>query len=137
MFYQAVKLTSTVRSGVYFLGLSMFITPTAFVSGISIMLSKRYLPQNYLGWIFMVSGAGILAILGVNSSKAACICAPIVVAMGLGIGWNMTMFPILASLPYSNNAHALSFLTFVRNLSQVNYVSLILCRHELTVISTH
>lgn len=83
------------------------------------MALNRYLPQNYVGWVLMVAGSGVLAVLNVDSSKAAYICAPIMIGMGMGIGWMMTQFPILASLPYSNNAHALSFFTFVRNISQV------------------
>ncbi|KAI0083102.1 iron permease [Irpex rosettiformis] len=124
VYYQAVKLASTIRSGVYMLGFSMFITPAAMVCGVSFMVFNRYLPQNYVGWVLMVAGSGVLAVLGVDSSKAAIISAPIMLGMGVGMGWTMTQFPILASLPYSNNAHALSFFTFVRNLSQTMGVAI-------------
>lgn len=130
VYYQAVKLASTIRSGVYMLGFSMFITPAAMVCGVSFMVFNRYLPQNYVGWILMVAGSGVLAVLGVDSSKAAIISAPIMVGMGVGMGWTMTQFPILASLPYSNNAHALSFFTFVRNLSQVSRPPLWMWSHR-------
>jgi hypothetical protein len=119
VYFQAVKLTSTIRSGVYTLGVSMFITPAAMVCGVSIVAFKRYLPQNYIGWIFMIAGCGILAILDVNSNKATIISTQIMLGMGIGMGWTMTQFPILVSLPFSNNAYAFSFFTFVRSLSQV------------------
>lgn len=120
VYLQAVKLTSTIRSGIFILGYSMLITPAALFCGVSVVVFKRYLPQNYIGWILMTAGSGVLAVLDVDSSKAASICAPFMVGMGIGMGWTMTQFPILASLPYSNNAHAFAFFTFVRSLSQVS-----------------
>ncbi|KAI0799693.1 iron permease [Irpex lacteus] len=118
VYLQAVKLTSTIRSGIFILGYSMLITPAALFCGVSVVVFKRYLPQNYIGWVLMTAGSGVLAVLDVDSSKAASICAPFMVGMGIGMGWTMTQFPILASLPYSNNAHAFAFFTFVRSLSQ-------------------
>ncbi|KAI0682177.1 iron permease [Cytidiella melzeri] len=119
VYMQAVKLTSPTRAGVYLLGYAMFITPAAMVCGVSIMVMNRYLPQNYIGWVLIVAGCGVFAILDVNSSKATIVCVQFLLGMGIGMGWTMTQFPILASLPsYANNAHALSFFTFVRNLSQ-------------------
>jgi hypothetical protein len=101
------------------LGLTMFITPAAMVCGLSFMIFRRYMPQHYIGWTFMTAGCGILAVLNINSNKATIISTPIMLGMSIGMGWTMTKFPILAPLPYSNNAHALAFFTFLRNLSQV------------------
>jgi hypothetical protein len=101
------------------LGFAMFITPAAMVCSVSIMAFKRYLPQNYIGWIFMIAGCGVLAILDVNSNKATIISTQIMLGMGIGMGWTMTQFPILVSLLFSNNAYAFSFFIFVHNLSQV------------------
>ena len=83
----------------------------------------------------MVAGSGALAALNVDSSKAASIALPVIVGMGIGMGWNMTMFPILASSPQENSAHALSFFTFVRNISQVSLPSFIVARSLTPVLS--
>ncbi|KAI0799685.1 iron permease [Irpex lacteus] len=118
VYMQAVQLTSPVRAGVYYLGFTMFITPAAMVCGVSVKLSKRYLLQNWLGWAFITAGCGVLAVLKVDSNKATIVTTQILLGVGIGFGWTMTMFPILAGLPYSNNAHALAFFIFIRNLSQ-------------------
>ncbi|KAI0057930.1 hypothetical protein BV25DRAFT_1994673 [Artomyces pyxidatus] len=39
-------------------------------------------------------------------------------AVGMGMIWIATQFPILAPLPFSNNARALAFFTFVRCFAQ-------------------
>jgi hypothetical protein len=119
VYFQAVKLASPIQSGVNMLGLTLSITPAAMVCGISFLLFKKYMPQQYIGWIFMPAGCGILTVLNVNSSNAVVISSPILLGMGIGICWTMTKYPILAPLQYSNNAHALAFLAFVRSLSQV------------------
>ncbi len=93
---------------------------------------RCYRPQNYVGWELIIAGFGVLTILDVNSDKMRYICCQIVIGMGLGIVWISTQFPILAPLPFSNNAHALSFFTFVRSLSQVilSILCYTLCSHQ-------
>ncbi|KAI0341086.1 iron permease [Trametopsis cervina] len=118
VYFQAVKGASPIRSGVELLGLTMFVTPAAMVCGATVQICRVYRPQNYLGWALTIAGFGILSILDVSSSKAQYICCQIVIGIGLGIVWISTQFPILAPLPFSNNAQALAFFTFVRSFSQ-------------------
>ncbi|KAF8890402.1 hypothetical protein BD779DRAFT_1671354 [Infundibulicybe gibba] len=118
VYFQAPKLASPVRSGVDLFGLVIVIPPVSIVTGISVQLLNRYRLQNYLGWIFTIVGFGLLTTLGANSSKAKCVSYQVVLAIGLGIVWIGTQFPILAPLPFSNNAHALAFFTFLRCFAQ-------------------
>ncbi|KAI0692615.1 hypothetical protein BC835DRAFT_1356567 [Cytidiella melzeri] len=98
--------------------MAMFITPAAMVCGVTVEVFRVYRPQNYIGWALIVTGFGILSLIDISSSRAQYIGCQLVLGLGLGIVWISTQFPILAPLPFSNNAHALAFFTFVRSLSQ-------------------
>lgn len=53
--------------------------------------------------------------LQVNSPMRDWIGFQFIVSVGMGILYAAPQFPILASLPTSKTAHALSFFTFVRS----------------------
>lgn len=97
------------------------LTVPAFAigTGISVELLQQYRPQNYIGWMFIIIGFGLLSSLDENSSRAMYIGLQIPLGVGLGIVWISTQFPILAPLPVSNSAHALAFFTFMRCFAQV------------------
>ncbi|KAJ6534587.1 iron permease [Mycena vulgaris] len=118
VYFQACKLASPIRSGVDFLSLAFVIPVLAILTGVSVQLLDRYRPQNYIGWMFIMVGFGLLTLLNKDSSQSAYIGFQAVLGVGLGIIWISTQFPILAPLPFSNNAHALAFFTFVRCFSQ-------------------
>lgn len=105
-------------------GLSFTIAPFAIICGATVQISKKYVPINYIGWILMIIGFGLLTTLDQDSSVGKCIGFQVITGSGLGIIWVGTQFAILAPLPYSNNAHALAFFTFVRTFSQVSVLLL-------------
>lgn len=92
----------------------------ATVAGVSVKLTNRYCPQNYIGWILTIVGFGILTLLTEDSSRAAYIGLQIPASLGLGIVWMTAAFAILAPLPFSNSAHALAFYIFIRLFAQVS-----------------
>ena len=87
VYFQAVQGASPIRSGIDFLGMVMFITPSCMVVGASVQIANRYRPQNYIGWILTVIGFGILTLLDTDSSKAKYIGCQVVLGIGLGIIW--------------------------------------------------
>ena len=122
VYFQASLGASAVGSGVDMFALVLTIPPFAVLTGLSVQIVNCYRPQNYVGWILMIIGFGVLSILDENSSRAMYIGCQIPVAVGLGLIWVGTQFPILAPLPFSNSAHALSFFTFVRCFAQVRRI---------------
>ncbi|KAI0363652.1 hypothetical protein BV20DRAFT_983671 [Pilatotrama ljubarskyi] len=86
--------------------------------GIVVFFVAEYLwlkgPTNYVGWSRMIIGFGLFSLLDENTSCAMYIGLQVPLAVGLGIMWVATEFPILASLPFSNSAQALAFFTFFR-----------------------
>ncbi|KAH9918444.1 iron permease [Fomitopsis serialis] len=118
VYFQASKLASPVRSGLYMFGVAFTIPPFAILMGVSAQVMRRYCPQNYIGWIITIAGFGLLSTLDENSTTARIIGYQIFLGAGVGIIWIGTQFPILAPLPFSNNAHALAFFTFTRVFAQ-------------------
>ncbi|KAJ7464563.1 iron permease [Mycena latifolia] len=118
VYFQACKLASPIRSGVDLLGLAVVIPVLAILAGVSVQVLGRYRPQNYIGWMLIMVGFGLFTLLDKDSSRSTWIGFQVVLGVGLGIIWIGTQFPILAPLPFSNNAHALAFFTFVRCFSQ-------------------
>ncbi|KAI8969880.1 iron permease [Trametes punicea] len=118
VYFQASKGASAIGSGVDMLPLCLTVPAFAIITGLSVEIVDRYRPQNYVGWAFIMIGFGILSILDADSSRAAYIGSQIPLAVGLGIVWISTQFPILAPLPFSNSAHALAFFIFVRCFAQ-------------------
>lgn len=119
VYFQAAKGASAVGSGVDLFGLVFIVPFFAILTGLSVELLGRYRPQNYIGWAIIVLGFGIISTLDLESSRARYIGSQVPLGIGLGIVWISTQFPILAPLPYSNNAHALAFFTFTRCFAQV------------------
>ncbi|KAI0046881.1 iron permease [Auriscalpium vulgare] len=118
VYFQACMGASAVGSGVDMFGLSFTVPAFAIACGLSVQIVDRYRPQNYVRWVLIVIGFGVLSLLDENSSRSQYIGYQIPVAAGLGIVWISTQFSILAPLPFSNNAHALAFFTFVRCFAQ-------------------
>ncbi|KAF9070224.1 iron permease [Rhodocollybia butyracea] len=118
IYFQATKLTNSIRSGIDLFGTSFTIPVFAIGTGVFTTLVGRYRPQNYVGWTIITVGFGVLSLLEQDSSPAAYIGFQILLGAGLGIVWISAEYPILAPLPYSNNAHALAFLTFTRSFAQ-------------------
>ena len=94
------------------------------ITGASIAITKRYRVQLWIGWAFHLTSMGVLATLHVNSSVARATGGLFLVGFGSGIVYASTYFPILAPLPVSENAHALSFLAFCRSFAGVCLLNL-------------
>ncbi|KAL0945934.1 hypothetical protein HGRIS_012214 [Hohenbuehelia grisea] len=118
IYLQACQLASPIRSGIDYFGLALTIAPFAIFTGVSVEIFKCYRPQNYIGWALNIAGFALLSTLKVSSPMREYIGYQVVLGIGLGITWISTQFPILAPLPYSNNAYALAFFTFLRCFAQ-------------------
>ncbi|KAG8869189.1 hypothetical protein FRB98_002786, partial [Tulasnella sp. 332] len=116
-YLQAVKGESAIRSGVVFLATAATIAPGAIICGASVTILKIYRPQNMIGWMLLTIGVGLLSLLGFNTSEAGYIGYQIIGGIGLGILYPVVQFPVLASPPLSETAHALALFTFIRQFA--------------------
>jgi len=85
------------------------------VAGGSISGTGKYLPQNVIAWVFMTVGPGLMAIIHTDDGTKYWAALPCVFALGIGLLYAATVFPVLAPLPPQLAGHALTFLTFARS----------------------
>lgn len=118
-YYQACTGVSTIRAGVLLLAFSGAIGPITILGGASVTIFKRYRPQLWIGWTFLITGLGLLSTLDANASLAKQVAFPPVLALGTGLIFAVVCFPVLAPTPIDQNAHALTLFAFVRSFATV------------------
>lgn len=119
VYFQACKGASPIAAGVDQLGVALVLAPFGIISGVSVNKTRKYRPQLWISWVFLIIGTGLLTTLHEDSSRGRAIGFEIMAGMGMGILTTTTYFPVLAPLPVSENALALAFFMFLRNFAQV------------------
>ncbi|KAF9531390.1 MFS multidrug transporter [Crepidotus variabilis] len=131
--FQAVKLSTPILSGLYVLPMTLTISPSAIIQGIIISKTGRYrplvslsldprhldltLPQILFGWVTYLLGLGLLIILRPSTSVG--VLVPIQLLAGVGNGFlYATTVAVLAPLPIPMNPPAMAFQVFLRQFSQ-------------------
>ncbi|KAJ6586264.1 MFS general substrate transporter [Mycena vulgaris] len=115
--FQSVRVSSPIQSGLYFLPMMATISPTAIVEGVLIAKTGRYRLITLGGWLLMVLGLGLFINLGVLTPLGLIVLYQLVLGAGIGFLYSTT-FIVLAPLPISKNASAVSLLTFMRTFPQ-------------------
>ncbi|KAH8826952.1 Mfs1.2 [Flagelloscypha sp. PMI_526] len=124
VYYQACKLATASKAGTDFLGLALSLAPVSIVVGLTIAIYKCYRPQLWIGWSISMIGFGILSIPTAESPLWHYIGFTIVLGTGLGTTYTATVYPILAPLPVTANAPAISLAMFSRLTGQIWGVSI-------------
>ncbi|KAF9477032.1 iron permease [Pholiota conissans] len=120
--FQSVKLSSPLASGVLFLPLAVTISPSAILQGIIVSKTGYYRPVNFVGWSLVILGTGLLISLKLSSSVGLVVLYQLLLGPGFGFLYSTT-FPVLAPLPLSANGPAVAFVVFLRQFSQAWGVS--------------
>lgn len=123
VYYQACKGLSPITSGVDYLGTPAAACIAGVISGISVSVTKHYRPQFYLSWVLLTIGSGLMSSITVDTSQGATIGYQIILGLGIGVLFSLTYVPILAPLPTSATAKALSFYIYVRWFALVRFFS--------------
>lgn len=119
VYYQACKDASPTSSGVALFGICFSTGPISIIIGASIAATKRYRPQIWTAWCLMMIGLGLMSTVTESTSRGKSIGYQVLVGVGIGIVYSASYFPVLAPLPVSSNAPALSLFVFLRNFAQV------------------
>ncbi|KAF5341380.1 hypothetical protein D9758_012263 [Tetrapyrgos nigripes] len=115
--FQSVKVASPILSGLYFLPMTMTISPFGIVEGIIVAKTGRFRAVNIVGWVALLLGLGLLTSLRLTTSIGVIAVYQLIVGIGLGLLF-ATTFVVLAPLPITENASALALLSFVRSFAQ-------------------
>lgn len=124
IYFQAVRGTSAINSAIRMLPLSLVIDPLAFLAGLLVQVTGKYVWSNYIGWAITLLGLGLFTLLDTSASPAMWIMFQFVLGSGLGILYSVSQFAILAGISPSLNAPALAVLAWIRNLGAVIGVAL-------------
>ena len=94
------------------------LAPVAIVVGQSVERTGRYVPQNYLGWLLIPLGFGLLSLLRSTSSVAMGEGMQVIASIGLGILYVGPQMALLAPLKVEDNAQALALMSYLRTFGQ-------------------
>ena len=124
IYFQAIKGTSPLTSGVYFLPFALAIIPFGGLAGFLLSKTGRYIPLHFTGFALSAVGVGLFSLLDQDSSTGAWIGFQIVASGGTAIIFTATLPSTLAPLPESDVAVATGTYSFVRSFGLVWGVTL-------------
>ncbi|KAJ7187353.1 major facilitator superfamily domain-containing protein [Mycena filopes] len=118
VFFQACFGASPIRSSVDFLPAQLTNTPFAFLAGMLIGVTKKYRLVNWASWAVSILGFGLFSTIRADSGPGKWVTYQIVTALGVGPLFVVPMFALLAPLPPTRSASALTLFTFTRTFAQ-------------------
>lgn len=120
VYYQACKGATPTGSGVDLLGLAFSVAPITMIVGFSVNKFRVYRPQLISGWLVLIAGSGALSTINENSHRGLSIGLQVINGLGIGLLYMNLYFPILAPLPVSSSAPALSLYNYSRSIAQAS-----------------
>ncbi|GJE93651.1 MFS general substrate transporter [Phanerochaete sordida] len=119
VYYQTCLNASPTLSGMELFGLVIPLLPALILTAIAIKTTGSYRVPLWIAWVLGVAGLGVMSIIKADSPASLSIGLPILLGVSCGILSTATYFPVLAPLPVTENAHALSLLAFFRSFAGV------------------
>ncbi|KZV97875.1 MFS general substrate transporter [Exidia glandulosa HHB12029] len=120
IYLQAVRSRTPLRAGLDILPLAICISPAGILAGIHISKSGVYVQHNFLGFAFIVLGAGLLSSATGDTHWGLLYLYEVVLAAGFGViesaGMNATLAPLGGDAKLEVPAQA--FLLFLRTMAQ-------------------
>jgi MFS family permease len=118
LYFQAVKGSTAIMSGVDIFPATFTVAPSAIVVAAVIGKTGKYRWAVWLGWTCATIGYGIMHLLDVNTSTVAWVFITLVAGFGTGVLYPSLTFAIQAATPNKDQAYAVSLFTFFRAAGQ-------------------
>jgi len=119
IYFQGVKLSTPISSGIEILPLNAFLIPLTIIAGIVVSQTGRYLPVHITSFALIAIAFGLFTHFNATTSKAEWVITEIVAAAGLGFTMNSPLPALQASLPDSYSASATATYAFIRSFAFV------------------
>ncbi|KAJ8133117.1 hypothetical protein O1611_g505 [Lasiodiplodia mahajangana] len=120
VYLQAVKGTTVLESGTFFLPFAIGLLATAVVSGILLSHFGAYRPLHAVSFALSALGFGLLAgLLDADTSKAVWVILELITAAGLGLIMSVLLPAIMAGLPESDVASSSATYSFIRTFGYI------------------
>ncbi|KAI0411477.1 putative transporter [Xylaria grammica] len=115
IYFQSLKNTTPLQSGVDVLPFSLIYVPLAVITGGLLTKFGKFKPVHWVGFAATSLGCGLLSILYHNSPTVAWVFYQVILSIGAGCTLISILPVIQASLPESYAATATGTFNFVRN----------------------
>ena len=116
-FYQVVRGSSALISGVQMLPFSLISSAMSAVSGIAITKMRAYRPVIWFGFGVMLLGYGLMCMLDEKSSLAVELIYPAIAGIGLGCLFQGPLVALQSAMPLSEIGTTTAAMALVRSLS--------------------
>ncbi|CAO1625088.1 unnamed protein product [Jaminaea pallidilutea] len=117
IYFQAVKGSSAVLSGVYMLPYALIGSVVSALTGIVIVKIKAWRPVFWYSWTMSVIGYSLMTLIDGNSSFGVVEGTTTVAALGYGGLFQTPLLGMLSAMPQSEQAATTSTLALLRSMS--------------------
>ncbi|KAI1405346.1 MFS general substrate transporter [Hypoxylon fuscum] len=119
IYFQAVKATTILDSGVYFLPMAIGTLVFAVIAGILLSHLGKYRPLHAVSLALLALAFGLMTRLDADTAKAAWAWYELIGSMGSGLTLSTLLPAIMAGLPESDVAVASSTYSFIRTFGWI------------------
>ncbi|KAK2745532.1 hypothetical protein FQN57_003657 [Myotisia sp. PD_48] len=119
VYFQAVKGTTSLRSGVNFLPFAIGTLVFATLSGVLLSKFGAYRPLHAVAFALSAVGFGLLTLLDGNTSTVAWVFFQIIASAGAGMVMSVLLPAIMAGLPESDVASSSATYSFIRTFGYI------------------
>jgi len=119
IWFQAIKGTSALVSGIWGLPLVISLTLAVLASGVITPFIGYYNPSMYAGTALMCAGAGMMAVLSSTSREPFWISCQIIFALGAGLGFQQPIIAVQTNFFGKDLPTALVLISFIQTIGGV------------------
>lgn len=124
LWFQAVKGTSAVQSGIDTIPMVLALVVGAILSGGIITATGYYVPWMFVATIFMSTGAGLTSTFKLDTAHPAWIGYQVLFGLGIGTGLQQPTLAAQTVLPESSVPIGISLMFFAQNFGGSVFVAI-------------